>query len=56
MNKNLIIIGTGSTAKVVSLFKLFNLLGFAVNKSYIKERIFYGKPVYAIENLDDRFA
>lgn len=57
MNKNLIIIGTGSTAKVVSLFveryKLFNLLGFAVNKSYIKERTFCGKPVYAIENLDD---
>ena len=57
MNKNLIIIGTGSTAKVVSLFveryKLFNLLGFAVNKSYISEQIFCGKPVYAIENLDD---
>ena len=34
-------------------YKLFNLLGFAVNKSYIKERTFCGKPVYAIENLDD---
>ena len=60
MNKNLIIIGTGSTAKIVSLFveryKLFNLLGFAVNESYINERTFCGKPVYAIENLDDRFA
>lgn len=57
MNKNLIIIGTGSTAKIVSLFveryKLFNLLGFAVNESYINERTFCGKPVYAIENLDD---
>lgn len=54
--KNLVIIGTSTTAKTVSEFvehyNLFNILGFAVNKLYINKNTFCDKPVFAIEDLD----
>lgn len=54
--KNLIIIGLSSTAKIVNAFvsknKLYNVLGFAVNKSYRTCNEFCDKPVYCIEELE----
>ena len=53
--KNLIIIGISETAwrafVFVERYKLFNIIGFAADKQYIKEDTYYGKPVYAIEDL-----
>jgi len=57
MKKNLVIVGTSSTAITVKSFvehyDLFNILGFAVNRSYIKDPIYCEKPVFAIEELDN---
>lgn len=53
--KNLIIIGLSSTAKTiyafVSKYKLFNVIGFAVNEAYKNIDAFCDKPVYSIESL-----
>ena len=55
VKKRIVIIGTSTTAKTVSTFiehyGLFEIIGFAVNKQYIKETIFCDKPVFAIEEL-----
>ena len=55
--KNLVIIGTSTTAKTVlefvEYYELFNVLGFAINRSYISSLTFCDKPVYAIEDLCD---
>lgn len=54
--KNLIIIGLSSTAKTIyafiSKYKLFNIIGFAVNEKYINCDKFCDKPVFCIEELD----
>lgn len=51
----LIIIGTSTTAKTIfsfiSKYNLYEVLGFAVNKKYIKESTFCNLPIYAIEDL-----
>jgi len=53
--KNLIIVGVSETAWRIFVFvekyKLFNVIGFAADKQYIKEDTYCGKPVYAIEDL-----
>lgn len=53
----LVIIGISTTAETiyhfVSRYKLFDVVGFAVNKEYIQSESFLGKPIYALENLDD---
>lgn len=53
--RRLIIVGTSSTANVVYKFirkyKLFDVVGFAVNESYKNEDKFCGLPVYSLENL-----
>lgn len=53
--KNLIIIGISETAWRIYMFveryKLYNVIGFAADKQYIKESSYCGKPVYAIEDL-----
>lgn len=52
----LIIIGTSTTALTVYTFvtkyKLYEVIGFAVNKKYINESKFCGLPVYAVEDLN----
>lgn len=54
--ENLVIVGTSTTAKTIMSFvehySLFNIIGFAVNRSYIKDSVYCGKPIYAIEELD----
>lgn len=53
----LVIIGTSITAETIYHFvcryKLFDVVGFAVNKEYIQSECFLGKPIYALETLDD---
>ena len=53
---NIIIIGTSVAAnnicKFIEKYKLFNVLGFAVNREYRNEETYLGKPVYEIECLD----
>lgn len=53
---NLIIIGLSSTARHVYSFvtyhKLFNVIGFAVNKGYHNSDTFNGLPVYDLESLN----
>lgn len=54
--KNLIIIGTSTTAKhvyhFVKEYNLFNVLAFSVNKQYIVADNFEGLPVYPLEELE----
>lgn len=54
--KNLVIFGISETAERVKLFveryKLFNVIGFTVDGKYIKEQSYLGKPVWALEELD----
>lgn len=54
--ERLIIVGIGATSRHVLSFvarhRLYEVAGFAVNRVYIKERIFCNLPVYAIEDLD----
>jgi len=52
----LIIIGTSTTARILYLFirkyRLYDVAGFAVNKSYITCDRYCDLPVYAIEDLE----
>ena len=54
--RDLCIIGINGTADRVSQFieryNLFNIIGYAVDKKYITNNEFHGKPVWAIEELD----
>lgn len=53
--KNLIIVGLSSTSKLayefVQTHRLFNVIGFAVNKEYKHVETFKGLPVYSLEKL-----
>ena len=55
--KNLVIIGTSTTAKTVlefvEYYELFNVLGFAINRSYISSLTFCDKPVYRQKHLKE---
>lgn len=55
--KNLVIIGTSSTAETIFKFvqqhSIYNIIGFAVDEKYKIVNSFCGLPVYAIENLDN---
>ena len=54
--RDLCIIGTNETAERITQFveryNLFNIIGYAVDKKYITEDEFKGKPVWAIEELE----
>lgn len=54
--EKLVIVGTSSTAidlyEFITYHKLFEVVGFAVNKEYINADTFCGKPVYPLEELD----
>lgn len=56
--KNLIIIGTSTTAisiyDIVNTNKLFNIIGFAVDKEYKKSESFYNLPVYTIDEIENK--
>lgn len=53
---NIVIIGTSVAAsnifKFIEKYKLFNVLGFAVNKEYRTSEEYLGKPVFELESLD----
>ena len=55
--EKLIIIGTSSTARhaysFIQYHHLFEVIGFAVNKEYIRDSSFCGLPVYPLEQLDE---
>lgn len=57
MAEKLIIVGTGPNAKhvyaLIQDYKLFDVIGFAVNREYITDTTFEGLPVYAIEELEN---
>lgn len=54
--ENIVIIGTSVAAnnicKFIEKYKLYNVLGFAVNREYKTEATYLDKPVYCIEELD----
>jgi sugar O-acyltransferase (sialic acid O-acetyltransferase NeuD family) len=54
--EDLIIVGTSTTSQAVLSFirkyNLYNVVGFAVNRAYLKQEEFLGLHVYAIEDLD----
>lgn len=54
--EKLVLIGTSSlapqTLDFIERYQLFDVIGFTVNKAYIKEPVFLGKPVFPIEELD----
>lgn len=55
--ENLIIIGLGTNARhvyeFVAMHKLFNVIGFAVNKEYLTQNEFMSLPVYSLEDLEE---
>lgn len=55
--RDLCIIGINETAdritQFVERYDLFNIVGYAVDREYIKSEKFLGKPVWAIENLEN---
>lgn len=55
--ENLVIIGTSETAdrvfQFIQRYKLFNVIGFAVDRAYKDTDTFCGCPVWAIEDMDD---
>lgn len=54
---DLCIIGLNETAERITQFveryDLFNIVGYAVDRSYLTQNQFHGKPVWAIEELVD---
>lgn len=54
---NVIIIGTGVAAnnicKFIEKYKLFNILGFAVNREFRTADTYLNKPVYNVEELEN---
>lgn len=57
--KKLIIVGTSKTAlhvyEFVNQYKLYEVVGFAVNEKFIIESTFLGYPVYSLEKLTEEF-
>lgn len=55
--EDLIIIGLGTNARhvyeFVTMHKLFNVIGFAVNEEYLTQNEFMDLPVYSLENLEE---
>ena len=55
--QNLVIVGISETAERILWFcehyDLYNIVGFAADKKYIKNSTFHGYPVYELENLDN---
>lgn len=60
--ENLVIVGTGKSAdyfyEFIRYHKLYNVIGFAVNSSYLREdnTSFKGLPVYALESLKEELS
>ena len=57
MKEKLIIVGVGATAcriyRFVKMYDLYDVIGFAVDKKYIKENVFMNLPVYELENIQE---
>ena len=57
MKEKLILVGGGHLAKeivqFVQCYKLFDIMGFAVNKALIKSDTYLGYPVYPLEELEE---
>lgn len=55
--RDLCVIGINETAERITQFveryDLFNIVGYAVDRKYITEKEFHGKPIWAIEELDN---
>lgn len=55
--EKLVLVGTSSlaaqTLDFISRYQLFEVVGFTVNRTYIKDSIFLGKPVFPMEELGD---
>ena len=54
---DLCIVGINETAERLTQFieryDLFNIVGYAVDRVYLKQDQFHSKPVWAIEELDN---
>lgn len=60
MQEKLIIVGISSTSKqilnFVNHYRLYDVIGFAVNKAYMNVEEFQGLPVYALETLQNTYS
>lgn len=58
MKQNLLIIGTSTTAlhvyNFVNEYGLYNIIGFAVDREYIKEKTFLDLPVFAMDEIEEK--
>ncbi len=54
--EKLVLVGTSSlaaqTLDFIERYQLFDVIGFTVNESYIKEPVCLGKPIFPMERLD----
>ena len=54
--EKLIIVGISTAAREITEFinyhRLFEIVGYAVNSSYLKVKEFQGRPVFALEDLE----
>ncbi len=59
MKEKLIIVGLGTNARhvyeFVKYYKLYEVVGFAVNNAYKSADSFYDLPVYTLENLNEEY-
>jgi len=57
--EKLIIVGLSTTARhvlsFVRMYRLYEVVGFAVNEEYRKESSFLGLPVYSLEHLEEEY-
>ena len=56
-SKKIILVGTGELSNDIRFFieryNLFEVVGYAVNKEYLKETEYKGLPVYPLESLEE---
>lgn len=57
MKKNLLIIGTSTTAvhiyNFIEEYKLFHIIGFAVDRKYLNDNLFLNLPVYPLDEIEN---
>ncbi len=57
--KKIIIIGNSPNSRLAQFYfdrdTEYNVIGYAINREYIKTNEFFGLPVYAIEDISDKF-
>ncbi|MDX9742209.1 MAG: acetyltransferase [Arcobacteraceae bacterium] len=58
--KRVIVFGTGDISQIAHLYLSedagYEVVAFTMDKEYIKEDIFFGLPVVAFENLEEKFS